>query len=79
MFVPGSGALRRYDLVGACVTFLRGSVSLWGWYLRPSSQLFENSLLLSAFGSRCRTFGYSSPTSAWMLPGSHHDDNGLNL
>ena len=70
----GSGTTRG----GCCL--VGGRVSLWGWALRdPPPSCLKAILLLSAFGSRCRTFGSSSLMSAWTLPCSCLDDNGLNL
>jgi hypothetical protein len=61
----GSGTTGRSGLVG-------GSVSLWEWALRLSMfklcPVWNESLLLGAFGSRCRILGSSSTMSAWMLP-----------
>jgi hypothetical protein len=38
MLGPGSGTIRRHGLIGVGVALLGGSVSLWGWTLRPSSK-----------------------------------------
>jgi len=39
----------------------------------------EDGSLLVPFGTSCKTLSSSSTMSAWMLPCSHLDDNGLNL
>jgi hypothetical protein len=38
MLGPESGAIRKFDLVGVGVALLE-EMSLWGWFLRPSSCL----------------------------------------
>ena len=61
------------------VALLEEVCHCWGglWDLPPS--FLEVSFLLSAFGSRHRTFSSSSLSSAWMLPHPRLDDNGMNL
>ena len=54
MLDPGSDTIRKCGLFG-------GSVSLWGWALRdlPPPHCLEASLLLFAFGIRCRALNFS--------------------
>jgi len=68
----GSGTIKKYGLVGR-------SVSLREWALRSPPSHLGASLLLFAFGTKCKAFDSSSPMSAWALPCSCLDDNGLNL
>lgn len=68
--------------VGNCSHF-GGSVSMWGLSFEtpPNSppNCLQDSLYLSAFGSRCRNFSSASPTCTWMLSCSCLDNNRLNI
>ena len=62
----GSGTMRRCGLVGR-------SMSLWGWPLRTLVlrlyPIWNESLLLAAYGSRCGTVSsFFSTMAAWTLP-----------
>ena len=65
MFGPGSGTVRRYDLVGVGVTLLEVCHCASGIGDPPPSCLI---VFLFAFGARCRTLNSPIGMSAWMLP-----------
>ena len=88
----GSGSTRRCDLVGIGMTLLEEvcqcSSGLWGLLViklhpiqkKASSCLPpEETLLLIAFGSSCRTLLLQHRVSVHGYHASHYDDNGLNL
>lgn len=72
----GSDTIRRYDLIG-------GRMSLWVHTMRSHMLMLcqcDTQSSSAASEPKCRTLNsFSSTMSAYMLPDSHHDNNGLRL
>ena len=79
MLAPGTGTIKRYDIVRVGVAFSE-EVCHYGRGLK-TLQLAGRKLVFPCLplDKDVALSNSSNPISAWMLPCSHHDDNGLNL
>jgi hypothetical protein len=79
MLGPGNGTIRRCGIVGVGVALLEGLYHCGGELGDPPPNRLEESLLLSAFGSRYRTLSSSTPCLPACCQASCYEDNELKL